>query len=304
MKIIRNLYLDSLPPGVKEKIILPFRTADDIRFDWIHVYEDDSWPMSSDGVNRVSPKECTILSFPGSGATTHPDTSVWVDTALAAGYRVYSVLGNSYGVNGGDRFTTLGYGSTGNPMHTSLYIQGAWTVEASIEYCEAFFPTDTLILRGHSLGGGWCLAWASLANTALPVNGQPTRAQFNLRSGKLLGVQTNGMTSAGLGNLQWNDVYKVMNYVADFATKIKDIRVILSYGSEDKFAPQDFTRTIQLALPPDSSVTLCYPPGDEGHGWADYHPEVMLEFFNAIYDGRQPVLPSGEVAISGNGQSV
>lgn len=302
MKTIRNLYLDSLPPGVKEKIILPFRTADDIRFDWVHIYEDSSWPMSSDGVNRVPPKGCTILSFPGSGATNHPDTSVWVDTALAAGYRVYSVLGNSYGVNGGDRFTTMGYGSTGNPMHTSLYIQGAWNVEAHIEYCETFFPTNTLILRGHSLGGGWCMAWASLANTAQPVNGQPVSQQFRLRKGKVLGAQVNGMTSAGLGNLAWNDVYKVMNYVADFATKIKDIQVIMSYGTEDPFAPQDFSRSIQLALPKESSVYLVYPTGEEGHGWADLKPNLMLEFFNAIYYGRAPVMEDGKEAVIGNGQ--
>lgn len=303
MKLIHNLRLNSLPPGVLESIFLPFRTAVDVRTDWVHIYEDEDWPLAADGVYRLPPKGCTILSFPGSGATKHPDADVWVDVALAAGYRVYSVIGNSYAVSGGDRITPMGYGSTGNPIHTSLYIQGAWNVEAHIEYCEGFFPDDTYILRGHSLGGGWITAWASMANTQMPVDGYPENPQFKLRAGKVLGIQPNGMTSAGLGNRAWNDVYKVMNYVADFVSKIKNIRCILSYGSEDNFAPQDFSRTIQLALPIDSSVALVYPGGDEGHGWANSSPELLLEFFNAIYEGRSPVMQDGSIAVSGNGQT-
>lgn len=287
--------MDFYYQATPEDTALPFRTEPTLYRDWARVYYDPAWP------GGVSPRRCTILAFPGSGATQHPTIS-WLEMAVNLGYRVVHVLYHKGSRMGSESICAMnGYGSVSFPFHYASYIQNAHTVETAIKQMEERYPAETIILRGQSLGGGGCVAWTALAEMMESRNGFPVKPQFKLRKGKVLGTVANGMTSGGLSGYRWNDVQRVMNYVADYANKIKKTNTIISYGSDDSYAPLDFSRTIQLGLGKDSSVCIYYPPGHVGHNWINSEPTILLEFINAVYEGRAPMLPNGLPAVYGNG---
>lgn len=230
-----------------------------------------------------------VCYFHGSSANDYLSGPL-LDGLVSKGYRVISCMALGSGASSVSPYR-YGYGNVNAPHFTAHFIKDAWWVESLIQAFDLDDPSsqDILCLLGHSRGAAACLAWAA---------GYSGRTQFNLPA--LKGILASGATVAGLGDMSWNDMNRNINTMSGIVNLLK-VKTILAYGNVDTYAPPDYARRLQMALPEGVTDKYFVTPGDAPHEWtnsAEYsHYAVM--WAEQILTGAVITDKDGNPAISG-----
>lgn len=225
------------------------------------------------------PSKGSVIYFHGSG-TTGPLTGPLFDALVAAGYTLYSVQYFGVGDSSPNPFR-YGYGNVNAPHFTSHFIKSGWWVEAAVRALAPSIPTDVVLL-GQSFGAAALLTWSAGytgTKTVLP---------------NIKGILANGATVAGLGDLSWNDVNRNINSLTPIVQQLKD-RTLMVYGGQDQYAPPDYVKRLQMAIPLDTETYVLTPGSTYGHTWINESPAnaaLVVEWVDQLIDGL-PILRGG-----------
>lgn len=209
------------------------------------------WYYSGELTYDAEPHDEMVIYFHGSGGGLIP--TILKDGFLNEGYSVLSsCYFNSY--KSWQSPFRYNYGNTGAPHFSSLWIKHAWWVRSTVEYALTTFTPIKIVLVGHSMGASAVLAY--LAGYTGFGGDVPSHVQGSLVAGATVG---------GLGDLSWNDINRNINSMTNMVA-LNPTRTIMGYGDNDVFAPPDYVKHIQMALP---AVTDTYivSPGDAPHAW-------------------------------------
>ncbi len=240
------------------------------------LYRDSSWGAGT---------RPTVVYFPGSGAST-PISGPYVEKLVALGYQVLGVVFFNYWNSSPFPFRS-GYANVAAPTFTAHFIKDAWSVQCVLDWirADARIDNDNIVLTGHSKGGTGLAAWA--ANYTCR-NVFPVKAVF-----------CNGITAAGLGNLRWNDLNRMIGSLSQIVYSIVP-KTIISWGDQDPYAPPDVARRIQMAAQEDANIYFM-SPGTAGHSWINdpVLSSISVGWVQQLMTGAPVRDRFGNIAING-----
>lgn len=193
------------------------------------------------------------IYMPGSGTATPPsETHALIVALCAAGYHVLTA---GWDIEPYSPYR-YGYHSTSNPLVLANWIRSAWSLQSLLWYNNVIGKPAPVVI-GSSRGASAAVAWAA---------GYCTGGQaFSIK-----GILANAATIGGLGGYVWNDVMRNVNRMASSMIGLLDNKpypIVLSYGGADDYAPPDYQRRVQLAIPDNSAVYMVTPGPAFGHSW-------------------------------------
>lgn len=210
---------------------------------------DSSWTQGPGGR--------PIIGFlHGSGATTHL-TGPLLEALIAQGFTVVSFM--SLGAGQSTRMPfRFGYGNVNSPHFMGHFIKDAYWAEAAYNRLVAInnalnANNQPIAILGQSKGAMAAVAWAA---------GMTLRNSF---ADAFKGIVCNAPTAAGLGNGSFNLMPRTVSTMSYFVERIK-CKSVLMFGDLDVYAPPEYARRIQTAVP-DGKETYIIAPGNFGHGW-------------------------------------
>lgn len=199
-----------------------------------------------------------VIYHPGSGATTFIGDGPLVRELTSRGYQVLSFA--YYGMADASPLSPYryGYGNVNAPHFTAAWIRFAWEVVSSLEWMLATIGDNPFVLAGHSRGASAVLAWAAgFCGVDTPAPG----SYANLR-----GIFCSAPTIAGLGNLRWNDMNRNLNSISNLWA-LNELRTVMTFGGDDKYAPPDYVKRLQMVLREDQETYVVTPGATVGHSW-------------------------------------
>lgn len=232
------------------------------------VYKDDAVAQTK-----------TAVYLPGSGSTSVPSgTSRPIQSLCAAGYAVLTA-GWSYKPYGPYR---SGY-SEADPLTTAFFIRDSWVLQLLLQQAAALGMSAPVVI-GHSKGASAAMAWAAgyCSAASTPV---------------IKGILATGSSFGGMGGNVWNEVLRTLNRLACIVGLLdnKPYPIILSYGGTDDYAPPDFQRRLQLAIPDNSPVYMVTPGVTSGHNWitGDSQAPLAVMWADQLWSGSTITLADG-----------
>lgn len=192
----------------------------------------------------------------GSGSTEEPVVNTFITRCINNGFAVLVWSFPGYWISP-PSFYRYGYGNVNSPMFTGHLIKDAWTTQTMLDYLDANYPDNPIVLVGHSRGAAAQVAW----NAGLTGRTLQTRVR---------GVLAMGATMGGLGDLSWNDMMRNLNTISGLIN-LSTKRLLLAYGDEDTYAPTDYVHRLQIAIDITKDVFVL-SPGAMPHVWYTSDP--------------------------------